>query len=58
MTLDGKAELVSRDQLLRRERGEGNIHFPGLANHKQDSQPYLVDPYSAYILYQMWVGGK
>ena len=25
---DGTAEPVSRDQILRRERGQGNIHFP------------------------------
>ena len=27
LTRDGTAELVSRDQILRRERGQGNIHF-------------------------------
>ena len=41
---------VSRDQLLRRERGQGNIHFPCSANHEQDWQPYLVDPYSYYYV--------
>ena len=25
---DGTAERVSRDQILRHERGQGNIHFP------------------------------
>ena len=35
------------DQILRRERRQGNIHFPCLADHEQDWQPYPVDPYSA-----------
>ena len=34
---------------LRRERGQGNIHFPCSADHEQDWQPYPVDPYSCYI---------
>ena len=28
LTRDGTAEPVSRDQILRRERGQGTIHFP------------------------------
>ena len=28
LTRDGTAEPVSRDQILRRERGQGNIIFP------------------------------
>ena len=28
LTRDGTAEPVSRDLILRRERGQGNIHFP------------------------------
>ena len=43
------AEPVSRDQILRRERGQGNIHFPCSADHVQGWQPYLVDPYSCYM---------
>ena len=43
LTRDGTAESVSRDQLLRRERGQGNIDFPCLAGHEQDWQPYPVD---------------
>ena len=43
----GTAEPVSRDQILRHERGQGNIHFPCSADHEQDWQPYPVDPYSA-----------
>ena len=29
---------------MRSERGEGNIHFPCSANHKQDWQPCSFDP--------------
>ena len=47
---DGTAEEpVSRDQILRYVRGQGNIHFPCLADHEQDRQPYPVDPYSAIM---------
>ena len=31
---DGTAEPVSRDQILRRERGQGNTHFPCSADHE------------------------
>ena len=46
---DGTAKPVSRDQILRRERGQGNIHFPCSADLEQDWQSNLliVDPYSA-----------
>ena len=47
LTQDGTAEPVSRDQILRHARGQGNIHFPCSADHEQDWQPYPVDPYSA-----------
>ena len=49
LTRDGTAdELVSRNQILRHARGQGNINFPCSADHKQDHwQPYPVDPYSA-----------
>ena len=46
---DGTAELVSRDQILRRERGQGDIHYPCSADHERDWQPYPVDPYSCYM---------
>ena len=55
---DGTAEPVSRDQILRHVRGQGNINFPCSADHEQDWQPYPVDPYSAicddhtYILHK------
>ena len=48
-TRDGTAEPVSRDQIFRRERGEGNIDFPSSADREQDWQPYPVDPYSCYM---------
>ena len=44
---DGTAEPVSRDQILRHARGQGNINFPCSADHEQDWQPYPVDSYSA-----------
>ena len=34
MTRDGTAEPVSRDQILRHEPGQGNIHFPCSADHE------------------------
>ena len=47
LTREETAEPVSRDQILRHARGQGNIHFPCSADHEQDWQPYPVDPYSA-----------
>ena len=47
LTRDGTVEPVSRDQILRRERGQGNINFPSSADHEQDWQPCPVDAYSA-----------
>ena len=46
LTRGGTAEPVSRDQILRHARGQGNIHFPSSADHEQDWQLYPVDPYS------------
>ena len=60
LTRDGTVEPVSRDQILRHARGQGNIHFPCSADHEQDCQPYPVDPYSAicddhtYIQKECW----
>ena len=36
---DGTAEPISRDQMLRRERGQGNIYFLCSADPEQDWQP-------------------
>ena len=55
LTRDGTAEPVSRDQIFRRERGQGNIHFPCSADHEQDWQPYPVDPYSCYMCHYAYV---
>ena len=51
LTRDGTAEHVSRDQILRRERGQGNITFLCPADHEQDWQLYPVDSSSCFILY-------
>ena len=48
LTRDGTAEPVSRDQILRHARGQGNINFPCSAEHEQDWRPYPVDPYSCH----------
>ena len=55
LTRDGTAEPVSRDQILRHARGQGNINFPCSADHEQDWQPYLVDPYSAIYYDQTYI---
>ena len=47
LTRDGTVEPVSRDQIFRRERGQGNNNFPWSADYEQGWQPYPVDPYSA-----------
>ena len=47
LTRDGTAELNSRDQTLRHERGQEKIRFPCSADHEQDRQPYPVDAQSA-----------
>ena len=49
LTRDGTAEPVSRDQILRRERGQRKISFRCSADHEKDWQPYPVDPYSLAI---------
>ena len=43
LTRDGTAEPVSRDQILRHERGQGKVDFPCSADHEQNWQPYPVD---------------
>ena len=54
LTRDGTAEPVSRDQISRRERGQGNIIFPCSADHEQDWQPNPVDPYSCYACHHTY----
>ena len=54
LTRDGTAdEPVSRDQILRHVRGQGNILFPWSTDHEQDWQPCPVDPYSAIYVMTM-----
>ena len=55
LTRDRTAEPVSRDQTLRRKRGQGKVHFPCSSDHEQDWQPYPVDPYSCYTWYVMTI---
>ena len=57
LTRDGTADPVSRDQILRRKRGQGNVHFPCSANHVQDWHPCPVDPYSCYMFDQTYILG-
>ena len=56
LTQDGTAEPVSRDQILRREREQGNINVPCSADHEQDWQPYRVNLYSCYICVTIHAG--
>ena len=54
LTQDGTAKPISRDQILRRVRVQGNIHSLCSADHEQVWQSYPVDLYSddfTYILY-------
>ena len=46
LTRDGTAKPVSRDQILRREQGRGNINSLCSADHEQVWQFDPVDPYS------------
>ena len=52
LTRDGTTELVSRDQILRRARGQGNVHFPCLADHEQD---WLLTRLIHTLLYVMTI---
>ena len=58
LTQDRIAEPVSRDQILRRERGQGNMIFPCSADHVQDWQPYPVDTYSRYMCDHTYISGR
>ena len=55
LTRDETAEAVSRDQILRREQGQGNISFSCSADDEQDWQPYPVDPYHYYYIHTYMV---
>ena len=49
LTPDGTTKSVSRDQILRCEKGQEHIIIPCLADHEQHWQPYPVDPFSCYM---------
>ena len=49
LTRDGIAEPLSRDQILRRKRGQGKKTFSSSADHEQDWQPYPAGTYSCYM---------
>ena len=58
----GTAESVSRDRILRRERGQGKKKVSCPADDEQVWQPYPVDRYSAenadhtYTYEKEWMG--
>ena len=54
LTRDGTAESVSRDQILRCVRGQGNVDFPCSADHEVDWHLYPVGPYSAICDEYTW----
>ena len=58
LTRGRTAEPFSRDQILRREQGQGKNNFPCSADHEQDWQPYPVDPYSAMIAIHAYMGNS
>ena len=55
LTQDGTAKPASYDQILRRERGHGNINSLCLADHEQVWQSYPIDPYSDDYAYILWL---
>ena len=55
---DRTAEAVSRDQILWRERGQGNINFPCSADHEQDWQTYPVGPNSCDMRKHTYIPGS
>ena len=59
LTRDETAEPVSRDEILRRERGQGNIHFPCSADHVQDYwHPYPIGLYFCYMCDHTYIAGR
>ena len=49
LTRDRTAEAVLRDQILRREQGQGNIHFPCSADHEEVGNRLIYT-----LLYKGW----
>ena len=52
LTRDGTAEPVSRDQILRRERGQGNIHFLSVQLTTSRIPKYIVVPITRFFLFK------
>ena len=48
---DGRTRLARPNSCANGDREIPGIHFPCSADHEQDWQPYLVDPYSATCMY-------
>ena len=44
LTWDRTAEFVSGDEILRHERGQGQLIFPNSAGHKHGWQAYRLIP--------------
>ena len=61
LTRDETAEPVSRDQIFRRERGQGDIHFPcQLTMSRIDSHTRLIHTLAICVTIQgqsLWVNG-
>ena len=57
LTRDGTAEpVVSRDQILRRERGQGNVHFLCSADHEFDWHTLLYVMTMIAPIYKLCTG--
>ena len=52
---DRAAKPVPRDQILRRERGQGKYNFSCSADYEQDRQPYRVNPSPTGIADQAYI---
>ena len=55
LTQDGTAKPVSLDQILGRERGQGNICSLCSADHEQVWESYPVDLYSDDFTYMLYL---
>ena len=51
LTRDGTVEPVSRDQILRRVRGQGKKHVSYSADHVQDWQSYIHEKHEKLDLF-------
>ena len=55
LTRDGTTECVSRDQILRRERGQGNINFPCCSADHEDGRVGNLTRLIHTLLYVMTI---